>query len=440
MSHSLPVLVLPRRLVLATLVGVPCWCLAPAVMADGADDIRWNGFLNVVGGRLKDPPGNSPGSASGYTDQFTFDAETSAGLQATKPLDDEMSVTAQVFARGADDNYAATMKWLYLSWQPGENSLLRIGRVGTPLYFYSDYLNVGYAYHWVRPPQEVYSYDTTLTGINYSYQTYAGAWDLSPEVFIGTEKQYLAPLQTTVDSRNAGGIILTAGYDGWLTLRGMQFRQDCTFTFDNFSSDTVLDEAFGGIVDRQLVNQAQADGLRATYEPAMRPLIDEVMVIEDQTITYREFALRMEHERWFVMSEWVKFKTDTYLLGDPESMYVSAGYRMGDFLMHLTRGHYTQGVSSEVKADNVLLQQVLAADSALDLVSFTGADLGRALRAAPAVSYSNVLDSTSVGVAWDVSLNMVLKADLGYAEAHPPIEGDTGGQNWHLRVAANVTF
>jgi hypothetical protein len=49
------------------------------------------------------------------------------------------------------------------------------------------------------------------------------------------------------------------------------------------------------------------------------------MIIEDQTITYREFALRVEQEQWFVMSEWVKFKTDTYLLGDPESMYVSAG-------------------------------------------------------------------------------------------------------------------
>lgn len=429
-----------RSLALAMLAGLPCALSSLPACAEGAEDIRWNGFLNVVGGRLKNPPGNSPGAASGYTDAFTFDVETSAGLQATKPLDDTTSVTAQLFARGADDNYAATMKWLYLSWQATDNSLFRIGRIGTPLYFYSDYLNVGYAYHWIRPPQEVYSYDTTLTGINYSYQTYLGSWDLSPEVFVGTEKQYLAPLGTTVDSRNAGGVILTANHDGWLTLRGMQFRQDCTFTFDNFSTDTVIDDAFAGIVDRQLVTQAQADGLRNLFEPTMAPVIDETMIIEDQTITYREFALRVEQEQWFVMSEWVKFKTDTYLLGDPESMYVSAGYRFGDVLLHLTRGHYTQNVSSEVKADNVLLQQVLSADSALDLVSFNGAQLGRALRAAPAVSYSGAIDATTVGVAWDVSTNTVLKADLGYAEATALAEGDTGGQNWHLRVAANVTF
>jgi hypothetical protein len=109
-------------------------------------------------------------------------------------------------------------------------------------------------------------------------------------------------------------------------------------------------------------------------------------------------------------------------------------------LLHLTRGHYTQGLSSEVKADNVLLQQVISADSALDLVSFNGAQLGRALRAAPAVSYSGAIDATTVGIAWDVSMNTVLKADLGYAEATALAEGDTGGQNWHLRVAANVTF
>lgn len=170
--------------------------LLPATSAASDQDIRWNGFLNVVAGTLRDAPDDRDGPTRhrvyrNYTDQVSFDEETSAGLQAVKPLDEDMTVTAQLLARGNTENYATEMRWLYLSWHPTNNDLLRIGRLGTPLYYFSDFLDVGYSHPWVTPPLEVYTFNTTLTGINYRRTGLAGHFEWAVEVMTGAEKQFL---------------------------------------------------------------------------------------------------------------------------------------------------------------------------------------------------------------------------------------------------------
>jgi len=144
--------------------------------ASAEDDIQWNGYLNVVGGMLRDQPavGRSaealPPGRQGYDDQWQFDRQTSAALQARKPLDASTSVTAQLYATGDVDNYAANMRWLYLTHALDDRQTLRIGRIGTPAYYFSDFFNVGYAYPWVTPPYEVYTYDSAIDAIDYSLQ------------------------------------------------------------------------------------------------------------------------------------------------------------------------------------------------------------------------------------------------------------------------------
>lgn len=159
--------------------------LSAGLASAGTDEdpgaIRWNGFLNVVAGRLRYDTDTRDGTSRpgyyGYEDTVTFDRQTSAALQAVKPLDDEMAVTAQVFAEGRDHNYAANLRWLYLTWQPEDHSRFRIGRISMPYYYYSDFMDVGYAYYWSLLPNDVYLYNTTVVGVNYVYSDTAGPWD-----------------------------------------------------------------------------------------------------------------------------------------------------------------------------------------------------------------------------------------------------------------------
>ena len=81
-------------------------CLLMAASPALAEDVRWNGFLNIVGGVLKETPTQTPGDSGApayeqYETDFTFDKQSSAGLQANVPLDDKNSVTVQVFADAA---------------------------------------------------------------------------------------------------------------------------------------------------------------------------------------------------------------------------------------------------------------------------------------------------------------------------------------------------
>jgi hypothetical protein len=53
--------------------------------------------------------------------------------------------------------FEQNLEWAYLRWRPWNDLDLRVGRLGLDVFLLSDYRNVGYAYPWMRPPQEFYA-------------------------------------------------------------------------------------------------------------------------------------------------------------------------------------------------------------------------------------------------------------------------------------------
>ena len=299
------------------MTGCVLLCATLSVQAD--EDVQWNGFLNVVGGfsryetaNLQEPEGTFT-NGFGYDQDFTFDHETSAGLQASKALDEQTEVTTQIFARGSDENYQARMKWLYLTWQPDEYSRFRIGHVGTPTYYFSDYLNVGYAYHWITPPQWVYLFDTTITGIDYTFEdTWRDiAW--SVEVAVGTQDEYLSTLETDYQAKNAHGILLSFSKGEWLSGRFASFWGTAAWQFRNFTAAGIVDDGFDALIASGDLLEAQANLLRNSLSSSIEPYVEDVLLLEDEPLQYNDFALRVDKDRWFAMYELTRFRTDTYL-------------------------------------------------------------------------------------------------------------------------------
>ena len=124
---------------------------------------------------------------------FQIDQESLAGIQIKKEFNANVSATAQVLVRAnnPNDHSRPTVDWAYLTWVPEENSpwTVQVGKFRIPLFYYSDYLYIGYAYQWVRPSSDVYGwpiFDYTGGNIGYRGQIGLSDWTLNSQVWSGS--------------------------------------------------------------------------------------------------------------------------------------------------------------------------------------------------------------------------------------------------------------
>lgn len=122
-----------------------------------------------------------------FSDNASFDTDSIVGLQTTFHINDTTDVTAQLVARGSD-NWDLEADWAFIRYSPTDELSLRAGRLRLPLYLFSESLEVGFSYPWVRPPSEVYAIPLdNYNGIDGIYNLTAGNWVHSVQLFVGNE-------------------------------------------------------------------------------------------------------------------------------------------------------------------------------------------------------------------------------------------------------------
>jgi len=120
-------------------------------------------------------------------DKWELDQESRAGLQLEWKLSRELSAVVQASARTLKDQ-AANLEWAYLSYTPSPEWKLQLGRKRIPLYYYSDFQDVGFAYNTVRPTPDVYGWDVVnYNGASISTTRSLGDWTLRAEAYTGGE-------------------------------------------------------------------------------------------------------------------------------------------------------------------------------------------------------------------------------------------------------------
>lgn len=126
--------------------------------------------------------------AAVYSPSISLKPESRLGLQATARFDDTLSATTQLVARAVDGT-KADLEWAYLTWKPAPAWTIQAGRKRLPLFYFSDFQDVGYAYSWLRPPPDVYGWDVVnYNGANASWQSTVGGFGVKADVFAGGEK------------------------------------------------------------------------------------------------------------------------------------------------------------------------------------------------------------------------------------------------------------
>ena len=286
--------------------------LCTALLAGSVQaEVNLNGFASVVAGKT-----SSSDTLWGYDDKVDFKQGSLFGLQATSDLGEGLSATAQVLARG-EDNWDAEFEWAYIAYDFNDEFRILAGRQRAPFYMYSDFLDVSYAYPWITPPAGVYALPfDTFDGVSGVYSFMLGDFDSSAQVIYGSNTDDAVIFGQNVESKfeDIFGGSLTLNRD-WLTLRAGYFTSDTTLPADALTS--------------------LAQGWQNTPYDA---IVSDIYVVEDKS-SFVEFGFQVDYNNFLLIGEYTQLETENSPLADEKSMYLTAGYRFDDILVHFTYGY-----------------------------------------------------------------------------------------------------
>ena len=354
-------------------------------------DLKINGFASFIGGV------NSEDDFvyATYDDDFDFEKDTVVGLQFEARVNEKAKLTTQFVARGVED-FDVETELAFLTYSVSPDWDVRAGRLRTPFFYYSDFLEVGYAYQWIRPPVETYARIVvdTYEGIDTIYRMNHGDWSSSWQFFYGKDERVIesrifdADIQTETPNTTGVNVVLS---NDWLTLRG----------------------AFITLEIEQDVLPAFGDLLAAISASGFDNVAREWDTRRAKRVNYYAFAALVDYNDWLINSEFTasNFDRSTLLLND-QSWFILAGRRIGDYTVHLTYSARRDG--SEFEGNTIPEAHPLhgALDGVIDGIR------------------NNKDTAVTLGVRYDIHAGMALKADVTHYEREriEQIPGLSGGE------------
>lgn len=284
-------------------------------------DVRINGFASIVGGKSLD----SDRSLYGYDDDISFKNESIFALQLSADLQDKLSATAQIVARGEDD-FDADFEWAYLTYEFTDQLQLSAGKMRVPFYRYSDFIDVGYAYRWIRPPESVYSLPfSTYEGLSLLYNSQLGDWDSTLQVIYGG---FDGDIETVTYNDEAelndiAGINWTLSYD-WFSARAAYLTGDTSIQLGEMNENG---DASAGAQINALESLLRQSGLNT--------LADDIAIDEDKG-TFIGIGFSIDYNNVLFDTEYTQFEVENSVLTKQSQYYASIGYRMDEVTVHFT--------------------------------------------------------------------------------------------------------
>lgn len=276
------------------LLGVAICLASTSAVALEQGEYRFNGFgtaaISHVGGA---GDAKSYGYQGRTTDSWRGDQLSRLGGQFSYGLTDKLSATVQTVAKAEQDNWKLHLEWAYLAYEVSDHLTVRGGRLRPTTYMFSETLDVGYAYPWLRLPDEVYSLYplSTLEGADvlYNIPLSFGSLDLQLQYGQAINRNiYLEAADELLDfdAKNsvAGSIALNTNNFG-------------TFRFGYNEGDTTVNGRDAG------------------------------------KGKFSSFGHRYDNGTIVTNAEAVERRSPS---GTTDAFYVMTGYRMGDFLPHVT--------------------------------------------------------------------------------------------------------
>ncbi len=290
--------------------------LASGLQAVYAAEVNISGYstLKATYGPNKDANGQGQVDyANGYaTDNVDFStSQTVVAVQFDASVSDKIDVTVIIQGRGGVDNdFSVGFDWAYADYNFNDRNKLRLGRFKGPFYMISEYEDVGYAYPWVTPPQEVYSTNpiNSINGLSYIFQTPAGSADFLFELYAGN------------GDNNTFVPAIVADDMGMPGMKGQQigFRTDDTIGF-NTSIGNEFIKFRAGYMSTKVTNTNFG--------------------MNNVAGSFGGLGLIIDWKNFVAYTEFVDRNTDPAMAAafpDQRAWYVTLGFRAGDALPYFT--------------------------------------------------------------------------------------------------------
>lgn len=347
-----------KRTILASCVALAAF----GANAASLEDLSIGGFGSVGIGKADNDVGYA-----GYTDDnVEWEQETLAGIQFDFQVNDRAKFVTQIVANSQYD-YDPKFEMAYLAYE-FDSFTARAGKLRLPLFFYSDYIDLGYAYPMLRPSQETYQ-NIVLKGYTGAELLIPVDFDestllIQPVVGIGTVDEDDSRIGE-VKLNKLMGLSASWNYED-ITLRGSYFRAtadpQCTDSSDGCNLSVIAKDKDGQFIS-----------LGAQYDNG-----DLLVNVEG---------------------------TDVQLDGkfyDTRSLSGLVGYRIGEFTPYIASSWVETTDDDERPEPSLALavsdQSAYQTALALNKIS----------------NYERI--SYSLGSRWDFYQNMALKFDVTYVD------------------------
>jgi len=294
--------------------------IVAALASTSAQAIQFDGFMTAGASKIVTIKEEDKGNIyigglgdRGISEDLSFEKDTRFGIQISSDVTEKMSVVAQLLGRGDQGNFNAIIEWAYIDYEFHDTTSIHVGKIKQPVYLVNDYVEVGYAYPWIRPPQEVYLLNNplnTVNGIELLLQFPVGPGTLSFQPYMGSNRDEIPNAQGAFfEAENIYGMDVKYAGRGY-TVHASDFQCDVK-TFGGFSTDA--------------------------NNPFMAPLTVDLNGKGKCNVAAAGFNVDLANV--VVYAEWTKRTTTEELsraFGNTEAYYATLGYRIGKWLPHIT--------------------------------------------------------------------------------------------------------
>jgi len=329
---------------------------------------------------------NSLNTKRGSRADLSFANSSSFGLQLDLPIGEKLSLVAQGIASAKNTNgKLLELGWLSAKYQYNDNFSIKIGKMRSSAFIYSEILDVSYSYDWMHLP-DLYSIIpiNNYRGIQFQHDIDVGDFTFISTYLYGESKSLLYDsllngtiIEGSLSAEQMYGVSLKVLYDD--------------FTFRIAYSDFKL-TLHSPILDQSL-NQ-----LSALNIPLVTQAINEYSV-ENTSMQYFEIAAKYDFENAYLMGEYIELNSHS-LTSNNSSWYVGTGYNFeswSPFMLYSQTKSVNQykDIKTNANMDPALIGAITASNGALNSISES---LGNAN-----------FETYSLGLRYNLSENSILK-------------------------------
>ena len=323
--------------------------------------------------------------------EWAWDTDSKLGVQMDIASGRDLSATVQVIGKKRETSrWDPQIEWAFLSWKITPEWRLRVGRVLTPAFMESDYRFVSYALIPVRPQAEVYGVFplSSHDGFDLRYQTAVASGLLSLTAYGGSSTLGLprfGGLPIAVDAdRTLGGVMAWDNDEVLIRIGHLvsdaHYSGQGTAAFRNFR--TGLDAAAAAVGCGQCAEQSR--------------LISNQLTNGHFSLT--NIGTRVRLGNWMVWGEAQRGQWDSVIASGNGALF-GLSRRSGAWTPYAI-----------VSAQRVTKQ---GDPSVIPPAAIAAVPSLRAFTAALAAQQTG-RDALTVGVRWDYSENVALKAELAH--------------------------